>query len=121
MWRDYYNRRRTQFWFSGDDAKQQHGVNFIVDKTRIKSLISCTPVSNRIITIHISTKPKNITIMQVYAPTSTYDDDLMEEFYEQLESIIEEISRKYLIIIFGSSEIIRQWACTLYGRSFMAV
>ena len=47
-------------------------------KIRIKSVINCTPVSNRIIIICISAKPKNITITQMYAPTSTYDDDLVE-------------------------------------------
>ena len=76
------------FWFSGDDEKQQHGVGFIANRTRIKSVISCIPVSSRIITIRISAKPKNITLIQAYAPTSTYDDDLVEEFYEQLESTI---------------------------------
>ena len=36
------------FRFSSDDARQQHGVGFIVNKTEIKWVISCTPVSNRI-------------------------------------------------------------------------
>ena len=51
------------FWFSGDGERQQHGVGFIVSRTRIKSVISCTPVSSSIITILISAKPKNIALI----------------------------------------------------------
>ena len=47
-------------------------------------------------------KEHHITIMQIYAPTSTYDDDLVEAFYEQLERTIKEIPRKDLIIIQGN-------------------
>ena len=55
------------------------GVDSVVNKIRkIKSDISCTLISNIIITICISTSPKNITIIQTYAPTSTYEDDLTE-------------------------------------------
>ena len=74
-------------------------MGFIVNRTGIKSIISCTLVSSRIITIHISAKPKtNVMIMQVYAPTFAYDDDFVEELFEQLESTIKEIPRKYIII-----------------------
>ena len=44
-------------------------------------------------------KPKNITLLiKAFAPTSTYDDDLVEDFYERLGSTIKEIPRKDLII-----------------------
>ena len=63
-----------------------------VNKTRIKLVISCIPVSNSIITTGISPKPKkNITIRQIYTPTSTNDEDLVEEFYEQLDGTSKEI------------------------------
>ena len=82
---DIHCSRYQQRPHSGDDTRQQHEVCFIMNKTRIKSIISCTPVSNRIITIRISAKrEKNSLIMQLYALMSTYDDDLVEEFYEQL-------------------------------------
>ena len=69
--------------------------------TRIKSVISCIPVSSTSTTICISDKPKIITTVQIYASTSAYEEDLVEEFYEQLESTIKEISRKYLFNIQG--------------------
>ena len=79
--------------------KHQHGVGFIVNKTRIKSVISCTPVSSRIITIRISAEPGSITI--VYAPTSANEEDLVEEFYKQIESVNKEGIRKNFPILHG--------------------
>ena len=81
------------FWFSGDGDKKQHGV--------VKSVVSCTPVSSRIIKIRISAMRKRIRLIQAYSTTSTYDDDLVEEFYKQLESTIQAMRRKDLLIIQG--------------------
>ena len=41
-----------------------------------------------------SSSGKNITLIHVYAPTSTDDEDLVKEFYEQLDSTIKEIPSK---------------------------
>ena len=63
--------------------------------------MSCTPVSSRIITIRVSAKPQNVTIIQVYAPTSDHEDQEIEEFYEKIESIIQKTPKKDLLIIQG--------------------
>ncbi len=47
--------------------------------------MGCRPISSRLITMRLIATPFNITIIQAYAPTSDYDDELVEEFYEQLE------------------------------------
>ena len=62
------NKNVMAFRVAGSDARQQHGVGFIVNKTRIKSVIGCTLVSNIIIAIRISVKPKN---QQDYADIDT--------------------------------------------------
>ena len=46
--------------------------------------MGCSPVSSRLITICLMAVPFNITIVQVYAPTSDYDDNKIEEFYENV-------------------------------------
>ena len=74
------------FWFSADGTRQQDRVGFIVNKIRIR----------------ISMKPENITIIQICAPTSRFDDELVnvvDEVNEQLENTVKEIPRKYLLII----------------------
>ena len=51
--------------------------------------MGCRPVSSRLITILLRAVPFSITIVQVYAPTSDYDDNKIEEFYDQLQNVID--------------------------------
>ena len=110
-----------KIWYSGDSSKHQHGVGFIVNKDRLNTVISCTPVSNRLIAMRISARPHNITIIQVYAPTQDYDDDAIEEFYAELEETIKKTPKKDLLIVLGDwnakvgPDAYDQWAGTV-GR-----
>ena len=90
-----------KLWYSCEDSKHQHGVGFIVNKDRTRSVISSMPASSRIITICISALPKNLTIVQVYAPTQDYDDDAVEEFYNELQETIKNTPKKDLLVITG--------------------
>ena len=90
-----------RLWFSGDDKKHTQGVAFIVRKEIASSVISCTPISSRMISIRISAKPHNITIIQVYAPTTDHTDDEVEEFYELLETTMKNAPRKDILIVQG--------------------
>ena len=90
-----------KIWFSGDDSKHQYGVAFLVRKEIFASVISCTPISNRLISIRICARPHNVTIIQVYAPTSDHSDDNLEKFYEEIERVIKRTPRKDILIIMG--------------------
>ena len=83
-----------KIWFSGDQSKHQYGVGFIVRKEVVKSVISCSPITSRLISIRICAKPHNLMIIQVYAPTSDHDDEEVETFYEEMEQIIKKHLRK---------------------------
>ena len=52
------------------------------------------PVSSRVITIRLRAVPFNITILQAYAPTSDYDENEIEEFYDQLQNVIDQTPKK---------------------------
>ena len=71
--------------FGGKEDKHDHGVGFLVHKDTVDTVVGCRPVSSRIITIRLRAVPFNITIVQVYAPTLDYDDNEIEEFYDQLQ------------------------------------
>ena len=57
--------------------------------------------SSRFNTIRLRAAPFNIPIVQVYAPTSDYDDNEIEEFYDQLQSIIEQTPKKRILVVQG--------------------
>jgi len=46
--------------------------------------------NDRIIAIKLKVEPVNILIMQVYMPTSEYEDDEVEKLYDTTEEILEE-------------------------------
>ena len=43
----------------------------------------------------------NLSIIQVYAPTADYEDDIIEEFYEKIEDTTAKIPKKDFMIIQG--------------------
>ena len=72
-----------KLYFSGEGDCHANGVGFLVNKTIKNAVMGCHPISSRLLTIRLRAKPFNITIVQVYAPTSDYDDEQIEEFYKQ--------------------------------------
>ena len=81
-------------FFSGKKDKHEHGVGFLVHKDNVNTVMRCRPVSSRLITIRLRAVPFNITIVQAYAPTSDYDDNKIEEFYDQLQNVIDQDRRR---------------------------
>ena len=46
-------------------------------------------------------KPYNITVIQVYAPTSNAEEAEVEQFYEDLQELLELTPPKYALFIIG--------------------
>ena len=40
--------------------------------------------------MRLRASPFNITIIQIYAPTSSYDDSEVDEFYRELQSLADQ-------------------------------
>ena len=45
--------------------------------------------NNRMISVHFQGKPFNITVIQVYASTSNVKETEVEQFYEDLQDLLE--------------------------------
>ena len=70
-------------FFGGNEDKHKHGVGFLVHKDIVNTVTGGRPVSSRLITIGLRVVTSNITVGHAYAPTSDYDDNEIEEFYDQ--------------------------------------
>ena len=46
-------------------------------------------------------RPHNITVIQVYAPTSDHEDEEVQQFYEQLDSVITKTPKKDILVVQG--------------------
>ena len=53
------------------------------------------------ISVRFQGKPLNITVIQVYAPTSNAEEAEVERFYEDLEDLLELTPKKDVIFIIG--------------------
>ena len=53
-----------------------------------------------IISVHFQDKPFNITVIQVYAPTT--NDEEAERFYEDLQHLLELTTKKDILFIIGN-------------------
>ena len=57
--------------------------------------------NNRMISVHFQGKPFNITVIQVYAPTSNAEEADVEWFYEDLQDLLELTPKKDVLFIRG--------------------
>jgi len=53
------------------------------------------------ISVHFQGKPFNITVIQVYAPTSNAEEAEVERFYEDLQELLELSPKKDVLFITG--------------------
>ena len=53
------------------------------------------------ISVRFKGKPFNITVIQIYAPTSNTEEDEVERFYEDLQDLLELTSKKDVLFIIG--------------------
>ena len=65
------------------------------------AVLGCRPVSSRLISIRLRAAPFNITIIQVYAPTSGHDDRGANHFYQQLQETIDQTPKKDILVVQG--------------------
>ena len=53
------------------------------------------------ISVHFQGKPFNITVIQVYTPTSNVEEAKVEQFYEDLQELLELTPKKDVLFIIG--------------------
>ena len=61
----------------------------MVNKRVQNAVLGCNLKNNRVISVHFQGKPLNITVIQVYAPTSNAEEAEVEWFYEDLQDLLE--------------------------------
>ena len=53
------------------------------------------------VSVHFQSKPFNITVIQVYAPTSNAEEAEVEQFCEDLQDLLELTPKKDILFIIG--------------------
>ena len=71
----------------------------MVNKRVQNAVLRCSLKNNRIISVCFQGKPFNITVIQAYAPTSNAEEDEIEQFYEDLQNLLELTPPKDVLFI----------------------
>ena len=73
----------------------------MVNKRVRNAVLGCNLKNNRMISVRFQGKPFNITVIQVYAPTSNAEEAEVEWFYEDLQDLLELTPKKDVLFILG--------------------
>lgn len=89
------------FYCRGMDNASKHGVGFLIKNHIADRVISYTSINERIAKLRIQlSKMQTLQVIQVYAPTSQYSDEEIDEFYEEITKLMKE-SKDYYSIVMG--------------------
>ena len=86
--------------YSGGEDHQR-GVAVITDPHTSSHIIGHWPVSDRIIVVKLRGQHFNISIIQVYAPTSLCSESDIDNFYDDLDKAKSHCKSQEVIIIMG--------------------
>ena len=73
----------------------------MVNKRIWNAVLRCNLKIDRMISVCFQGKPFNITVIQTYAPTSNAEEAEVEQFYEDLQDLLELTPKKDVLFIIG--------------------
>ena len=83
------------------DKKRANGVGFLVHSNLVSCVSAFNNFSERICLIKLRKQFYNTNIIQVYAPSTSHDDDDVEQFYDQLQDLVNSVARRDELFIMG--------------------
>ena len=84
-----FNSDNLYIYDCGQESLRRNGVAIIVNERVQNTVHGCNLKNNRMISVRFQGKPFNITVIQVYAPTSNAEEAEVEWFYEDLQDLLE--------------------------------
>ena len=89
-----FNSDDHYIYYCGQESLIRNGVAIMVNK-RVQNAVHGSNLKNdRMISVCFQGKPLNITVNQVYAPTSNAEEAEVERIYEDLKDLLELTAKK---------------------------
>ena len=95
-----FNSDDHYIYYCGQESLRRNGETIIVNKSS-KCSIGCNLKNDRMISVLFQGKPFNIMLIQAYAPTSNAEEAEVEQFYEDLQGLLELTPKKDVLFIIG--------------------
>ena len=89
-----FNSDDHYIYYCRQESLRRNGVATIVNKRVRNAVLGCNLKNDRMISVRFQGKPVNITVIQVYAPTSNAEEAEVEQLSEDLQDLIEVTPQK---------------------------
>ena len=89
-----FNSDDHYIYYCEQESLRRNEVAIIVNKRVQNAVLGCNLKNDRMISVRFQAKPFNITVIQVYAPTSNAEEAEVEQFYEDLQDFLELTPKK---------------------------
>ena len=97
-----FNSDDHYIYYCRQESLRRNGVAIMVKKKRVRNaVLGCNLRNDRMISVCLQGKPFDITVIQVYAPTSNAEETEVERFYEDLQDLLEGTLKKDVLFIIG--------------------
>ena len=84
-----FNSDDHYIYYCGQESLRRNEAAIIVNKIVQNAVLGCNIKNDRMISVCLQGKPFNITVIQIYAPTSNAEEAEVERFYEDLQNLLE--------------------------------
>ena len=84
----------NHYVYCGQESLRRNGVALIVNQRVQNAALGCNLEKERMVSVCFQGKPLSITVIQVYAPSADAKEAEVERFYEDLQDVLELISKK---------------------------
>ena len=82
-----FNSDDHYIYYCGQESLGRNGVAIMVNKRVQNAVLGYNLKNDRMISVSFQGKPFSITVIQAYAPTSNAEE--AEQFYEELQDLLE--------------------------------
>ena len=96
-----FNSDDHYIYYCGQESLRRNGVAIMVNKRVQNAVLGCNLKNDRMISVCFQGKPFNVTVIQVYAPTSNAEEAEVECFSEGLQDLLELTPKKDVLFIIG--------------------
>ena len=96
-----FNLDDHYIYYCRQESLRRNGVAIMVNKRVRNAVLGCNLKNDRMISVCFQGKPFNITVIQVYAPTSNAEEAEVERVNEDLQDLLELTPKKDVLFIIG--------------------
>ena len=89
-----FNSDDHYIYYCGQESLRRNGVAIMVNKRVQNEILGCNLKNDSMVSVHFQGKPVNITIIQAYVPTSNAVEAEVEQFYEDLQDLLQLTPKK---------------------------